>query len=384
MFDQIKREIAAREFPHLSDVVYLNTSLTSVAPVRVQQAYREEMERFITSHGSEDEWAEDIARARKGLAKLIGAHEDEIALSNNTTAGIDVISCGYPWDPNKEIILYNCEHASNMIDWLVRQKEGRLRVKLVEASSNGLCADDLINAIDSNTQAVVVSAVQFSDGARIDLKRVGEACAKWNIPLIVDAIQSMGRLRVDVNECNISFLASGCHKGMMIRNGVGFMYCRRDLLEKVQPFNGGYQSITRAVRAYDPGFTGEVPWHSTAARFENGNNNHAGVYALSAALSLIEELGIDDIESEVLRLEQVFLDAIEPAGRITAHGDLPSGIVYIPFEAEQRDKVKEILQNYKIIGTLRPNNLRLCISFMNTDEQMKTAAKAVSEILALA
>jgi selenocysteine lyase/cysteine desulfurase len=377
MFSEAKRAHAAREFAHLGETIYLNTSLACVPPLCVQRAYRAEMRRFVASVGDESGFAEDAQRARCGLARLIGADEGEIALTNNTTAGIDVISLGWPWEKGDEVVLYEREHPSNRINWMLREAGGKLRLRWVKAGPGGLRADDLIAAMGEKTRAVAVSWVQYTDGARVDLARLGAACRAAGALLIVDAIQGLGRLAMDVREMGVDFLACGCHKGLLVRNGVGFLYCRAALLDRLVPFNGSYQSIAQPLHP------GAFPrWHAGARRFENGNHNNPGVFALTAALNLLQKLGKRDIEAEILRL----FKALRVRLRLTGHdirpaGDMPSGVFRLPFAAGRREEARAVLGRAKISGTLREDHLRLCINFFNTDAQMETLARTAAELL---
>ena len=124
MFDAKTAKRVSEEFGHLKDVVYLNTALTSVVPSCVRQAYADEMDEFITSYGSESKWHEENAMARSGIAQLIGADADEIALSNNTTTGIGAIAMGYPWDKEKNVVFeYDEPHHFIKKTWELKKRD---------------------------------------------------------------------------------------------------------------------------------------------------------------------------------------------------------------------------------------------------------------------
>lgn len=378
-FDEATRALIAREFAHLDGNLYLNTCLSSVPPARVLAAYSEEMQSFVASMGNKSDEPNVREQVRTRLAKLIGASADEVAFTHNTTSAIDVIAHGWSWEEGDEVVLYDREHPANHLPWLLREREGRIKVRRVQASPGGLKADDVIQAINEKTRAVSVSWVQYSNGARVDLEKIGAACREAGALFIVDGIQGLGRLTLDVESAGIDFLASSCHKGMLVRGGIGFLYCRREILEKVAPHTGSWQSIDDTLWARP-----EIAWREGARRFEAGSLGYPGIYALDSALALLEEVGPDKIEAEIMRLYALLLETLgEDAGVIKPVGDLPSGTFLVPFAAESHDKAATLLAEKKIHGTMRKDHVRLSISFFNTDEQMVNLAGVVRELQAI-
>ena len=143
-------------------------------------------------------------------------------------------------------------------------------------------------------------------------------------------------------------------------------------------------SFTNAIFPYAHDFQGMLPWHGNARRFEGGNLNDPGVYALHAAMSLLRELGQTETEEHILWLQDRFLCFCgDGAHEKYVRGDLPGGLMIFPFDAADRESVRAIAEKYRIYGTLRADNLRVCLNIYNTEEQMRDLAAAASEIAAL-
>jgi cysteine desulfurase/selenocysteine lyase len=369
------------EFSVLRDVNFFNTALTSVIPKCVEEAYQREMERFQRTYGSEEEWAAERDCARKGIAAIIGARTRDIALVSNTVEGISIMARDYPWDPDRSIVVYEGEHPSNLLPWIIASRKGRFKLNLISAAGRSLTTRDVLRALDSNTQALALSMVQFSDGARPDIAAIGNECRRKGILFVVDGIQAVGRLHLDVETMNIDYMAAGGHKGLLVRNGIGFVYCARHVLEHLFPSTASCLSLQSDVPGCAQLRHYELDWHQDARRLENGNRCHQGVCALVASTGLLRELGTEQIEAQIIRLQDALMQELgEYADLLLPESSLPSGIVRLDFPDDQRDKVESVLRHKRIYATIRRNNVRFSLNFFNTVEQVHVLAEAIREI----
>ena len=238
--------------------------------------------------------------------------------------------------------------------------------------------------MDDRTIAVATSTVQFSTGFRIDMDRLGGVCHEKGIHLFVDGIQSAGRLEIDVKKQHIDYLACGGNKGLLGTLGAGFIYCSKEIVEQVIPPYASYQSAVNHVKP--PAVTTDfsrIEWKNDARRLESGNLNYAGIAAIKAGVSLINELGIENIESHVMALDKRLRDGIKGIRLNVVTPPEPinySGIVCVFYPNAHEGQVIEILHRHKIYTTMRGGYIRMAMHAYNTEHDIDEAIAALWKI----
>lgn len=215
-----------------------------------------------------------------------------------------------------------------------------------------------------------MSTVQFSNGFRIDLKRLGELCRRKGVLLCIDAIQSLGIIHMDVREFNVDFLAADAHKWMLGPEGIGIFYCRKELAQNLRPPLVGWKSVQNEFDFDHP----VLRLKTDAQRFEEGSQNLMGIFGLGAAIELLLEVGIPNIEERVLDLgDQIIVEA-EKRGlavmtlkqREHRGGNITIAGSFDP--AAARDALRE----RRIMVNVRGGGLRVSPHFYNTAEDITT------------
>ena len=384
MFSKEVQDRIRDEFSSLGDVVFLSASFTTMPPRCVQDVLPAYTRKYLATLSNEEweKWTgEEHAVCRREIAGLLGCDEDEIALTKNTTEGIGIIASGYPWTPGKNIVLPQAEHAASLHSWIPLTEKGiELRPVIPADPAHGITADEIIAATDENTEAVLTSIIQFWDGAFIDMEKLGRYCRDKGILLVVDAIQAVGRMKVDVRKWNIDFLACGGHKGLLSMDcSGGILYCRRGLEKKITPPYNGMDGTTTRSHIEEPGGC-VLHYREGARKLEGGSSNTLGAMMFAEACRFIDSIGIAEIEAHILGLEDILLEKLGDLRQIRVAGDKRSGIVMLDFAPEERDRVIGILNRYKINATVRADNVRFCISMVNREEHMDILAKAIEEI----
>jgi cysteine desulfurase/selenocysteine lyase len=221
------------EFPQREDLIYLNHAAVSPWPLRTAETVKRFAEENVRE-GSRHypEWLQVEQRLRERLARIINAQSaDDIALLKNTSEALSVVAYGLDWRPGDNVVITNQEFPSNRIVWESLQRFG---VELRAADlSHGETAEDAMMALaDERTRLVAVSSVQYGTGLRMDLPRLGGFCRAHRILFCVDAIQSVGALRFDVQAMQADFVAADGHKWMLGPEGLALFYCRAELQEQ--------------------------------------------------------------------------------------------------------------------------------------------------------
>ena len=315
-------------FPGLGDKVFLDAATVSLAPARSQEAIAGFLDLAVQCP-ERDASAHHIAmdelrgHAVQGAAALLGAGEDEIALVESTTHGLNIAARALPLEPSDNVVTCDLEFLQVAIPWAKLVEEGALgELRVAHNVDGAVTVASIAEQLDARTRAVVVSSVQWSNGYRLDLAALSTLCRREGIFLVVDAIQEVGALRLDVDKTRVDLLVAGGHKWLNAPFGCGILYVNREtqpLLRQptwgylgLEPPENGWGSYFATpsispVRAYD--------FMPTAKRFElNGTSNYPGSVGLGASLSLVNEIGIEQVERHVLGLAGLLRDELEAAG----------------------------------------------------------------------
>ena len=241
------------------------------------------------------QWAVRSEQVRQQAADLIGAHTDEIALIPNTTAGINYVAEGYPWQNGDNLVTLANEFPSNLYPWMNLADRG-IETRAVPVKPNGqVDLNRIAEACDERTRILSVSWVGYATGWRHDLEQISQLARDQGVLLFVDAIQGLGVFPLDVHHSSIDMLAADGHKWLLGPEGAGIFYVRKELLQLLKPRNVGWNSVSHA---YDFSRI-DLDVRESAARYEGGSWNMAGITALGASIELLASFGLTKHRSPV-------------------------------------------------------------------------------------
>lgn len=386
----LNQELVRKEYGFLNDSIFLNVSSVVMPPKRVQEAYGNFMDDYVSNCGADivdRAWAL-VGAARPKFAKLINANDPhEIAFVKNTCEGISIIADGYPLKPGDNVVVADQEHQANLFPWInVHERKG-VDLRIVKSRNGEVKTADMLALIDEHTKILTISAAQFSTGYLADLKALGAECKKRGVIFVVDSIQALGRIKIDVKEMNIDWLAAGSNKGLLGSLGAGIVYCSDRIVKQIIPPYASYQSVVSHVAppAITTNFE-KLEWYPHARRFESGNLSYNCILAISLGADLLLELGIDNIEAHIRMLEHHLRSKLADLKLPIVTPENPanqSGILIVYYPPQHDDQVLAILRSHKIFATMRGGYMRFGIEFYNTVEQMDIVADALHEIAAL-
>jgi selenocysteine lyase/cysteine desulfurase len=367
------------EFPITKNYVFFNHAGVAPVPLRTKNA----VEKFIKEAlevglGNYTGWMDRVEAIRRSCAKLINAQKEEIAFIKNTSHGLSLVAEGIEWKEGDNLLVYEKEFPSNVYPWLNLQRKG-VEIKFIPSRDGKILIEDIERLTDSKTKLLTISSVQFANGFKIDLKRVGELCRRKGIFLCVDAIQSLGVIPMNVEEFQVDFLAADGHKWLLSTEGTGIFYCRKALVEKLNPPLIGWKSTQHE---YDFDHI-DFRLKNNALRFEEGSLNIGGIYALGASVDLLLEVGIHRIEARVLELGDLIIRGAEkrkfkittPQGREERGGIVAIAGDFSPIVV--RDKLRVL----GVIVNVRGGTLRISPHFYNTEEEVQRFFDALDRIV---
>ncbi|MDE2088967.1 MAG: aminotransferase class V-fold PLP-dependent enzyme [Gammaproteobacteria bacterium] len=368
------------EFPQAEGLIYLNHAAVAPWPKRtaeaVQRFAEENMRQGALHYGA---WLETETRLREQLRWLINAESaDDIALLKNTSEALSVVAYGLDWYNGDNVVITDQEFPSNRIVW---ESLGRFGVEVRAANLDaGTTPEDAVMAMaDARTRLVSVSSVQYATGLRLDLGALGNFCRSKNILFCVDAIQSLGALRFDARACRADFVVADGHKWMLGPEGLALFYCRPEVRERLHLHQYGWH-MTAGPHDFE-----RKAWRvaSDARRFECGSLNMLGVHALLASLSLLQEIGMDVVERNVLNNAQYIIDIIlvnSDFKLLTPRLEQRhAGIVTFKYTPVDQRALQEHLARRGVVCARRAGGIRYSPHFYTSTAQLETALRLVTE-----
>jgi cysteine desulfurase / selenocysteine lyase len=365
------------EFPILKRWLFLNHAAVAPLCARAAAALRQYADEALHDAYLTGKWYKQAEHVRHSAARIIRADPHEIAFIKNTSEGLAFVANGLAWNSGDEIISTAVEYPSNVYPWMDLQKRLGVKHTMVPEEPDGrISLDRLLASVTTRTRMIAISHVEYASGYRNDLRAIGQFCRGRGILLCVDAIQSIGALPVDVKEMNIDFLSADGHKWMLGPEGLGFFFCRRELLTSLRP-EIGWMNV---INATDYGHYDFTLRHD-ARRFECGSYNVPGVLALGAALDLLLEIGIDTIWRRIEALTAQLAEGLVARGYTIvsprAKESERSGILSFASPRHDPNKIIMDLEKQKIIIALREGRLRASPHFYNSPAQMQTLLDAL-------
>lgn len=319
---------------------------------------------------------------REKIRDFINAKEtSEIVFTSGTTNSMNMIVSGFFRNYLKrddEVLVTLSEHASNILPWFILQKEIGIKVKYIELNDkHEVTVENVKKAINNKTKVISLAMVTNVIGDERPIKEISKIAHDNNILMVVDAAQGAPHKKIDVQYMDIDFMAFSGHK-MYGPTGIGVLYGKFDLLDKVKPFN--YGGGMNAMFTKD----GYVELREIPTRLEGGTPNIEGVLGLSAAIDYLNNIGMDKINKYERGLRKYLINELSKLDFITIYNkDVDTNIVAFNIDGVFAQDTAIYLDKYnicvragnhcaKMIDNVFniSNTVRISLSFYNTKEEV--------------
>jgi len=268
-------ELRLKEFPWTSNTIYFNNAGIGPLPERSRVVVDELVAEKMAPHTIDVPGLFDrLAETRRTVGRLINAEADEIGLTTSTSLGLNIAAHALPLQASDIVLVPQREFPANVYPWLQLESRG-VKVELTQPTSDGWPDEKYLcdRVSDPKVKALAISLVQFSNGYKANIARLGEACRLNDCYLVVDGIQGIGQTPFDVKSTAVDIMACGGQKWLLSPFGSGFVYVRKGLLEQLEPTFVGWLALK--VQTITPGSpstsTSCTPMHvgsrSTHCRF---------------------------------------------------------------------------------------------------------------------
>ena len=377
------RALRAAEFPWTADTVYLNNASLGPLPERTRQVLDEFNSKRTAPHLLPDrDLQAGLHAAREVVARLLNAETGEIALTTCTGYGLNMAARALPLKRGDVVLISDREFPQNVYPWLLLKKQG-IEVELAPCGQEGWPDEDYLieRLADPRVRVLAISLVQFSNGYRCDLARLGAACRANGSFLVVDAIQGIGNSVLDVRETPVDILACGGPKWLLSPWGSGFVYVRKELVRVLEPVVAGWMAFegtddSSHLLEYNPTF------RSDARRFEMATLPYQDFCGLTASVGMICDLGVRDIAEHTRALHEPLLEWADANGvRVTSPRDDAHRSAIICLAPEHAAEAYHAIKRAHIVCSLREGAIRLAPHFFNTVEEMEKVIDVLEETL---
>lgn len=364
-------------FPVTRHYAYLNHACVAAPPRPVTEA----MTRYLTERalgGSEasDDGDRRIERIRRLTARFVGAHPDEITFTGSVSQGLNVVATGIDWRPGDNLICAETEFPANVYPWTNLRRHG-VKIRFAPARDNRILPEDVAALMDHRTRLVAISFVEFGTGFRNDLDGLAGVCHERDAYLCVDGIQGLGALQFSAEQTPVDFVATHAAKWMLGPIGAGFLFIRRALLQRLEPAMSGWRSVVDR----DNYFCYDSPLRSSGERFEPGSLNNVGLLGMEAAMDLLLNVGLAEIENQILDLTDYLIESLQERGCVIttpmAHRGERSGIVCFRHPTRDSAVLAERFKAAGVIVSLRGDVIRVSPHFFNTKGDLEQLLSAL-------
>ncbi len=378
------------DFPILNDnnnLVYFDNGATTLKPKCVIDSIVDYNSKY-TSNAHRGDYKNSLTvdnlyeGTRKKVMQFINAKEvSEIVFTSGTTDSLNRIVFGYFKNilhKDDEVLITLSEHASNVLPWFVLQEELGIKVKYIPLNENNEVAlENVKSVINENTKVISLAHITNVIGDTRPIKEISKLAHENNIYMVVDAAQSVPHIKVNVQELDVDFMAFSAHK-MYSTTGVGVLYGKFDLLDKMKPltYGGGMNAIFTKDGYYE---LREIP-----TRLEAGTQNIEGVLALGSVIDYLNGIGMDNIYKYEHNLRKYLIDELSKLDFIDLYNkDNDSAIVAFNIKGVFSQDTAVYLDKYnicvragnhcaKILNNVFHinNTCRISLSFYNTKEEI--------------
>ena len=240
---------------------------------------------------------EKVEELRAVFAASIGADRDEIGVMPSASAGINAVASALDFQAGRSgVTMGEFEFPTMAQVWLAQQRRGAV-VQWARAAGDRLEMDAYAAVVDQRTLIVPAMHVCFRNGHKTDIAALTALCHSRGAYVFLDDYQRTGSGPIDVHALGVDFMVTGCLKYLLAAAGVGFLYVRRDLIERLEPtVTGWFGRINPFAFRIDA-----IDWSSTASRFESGTPPVPSAYAALGGLSLLNRIGYDVVASHIDR-----------------------------------------------------------------------------------
>jgi kynureninase len=364
------------EFPILAHTTYLNSCSQGALSHRVRAAYAEYLDGW-DAHGAEwEHWVERAEAAREAFARLLGAEAREVAVTTSVSQGVNGIVSALPLERNGRTRIVISEYEFPTVGQIAHAQElrGAEVVHVTPGPDGVIPVERFAEAIDERTALVCCATISYRTGHRLDVREIARIAHERGALVLADSYQAVGAIELAVDELGVDFVTGGTVKYLLGSAGLGFLYVRQELLERLLPTQTGWFAdediFQMDISDYSPA--------ADARRFDAGTPPVPNIYGGLAGMSIVEEVGVAAIEGHVRTLNTRLIEGLAELGAdvVTPADPAHRGPLVCVRSTDVGALVSE-LASERIVVSTRDDSVRIAAHLYNTDEDVERILAAL-------
>lgn len=313
------------DFPILQEgfeeqkIVYLDSACVSLRPKQVIEEINGYYNEYPgcagrSVHKIATKVTMAVEEARIKVQKMIFAKEhNEIIFVRNTTEGLNLVAHGLTLKPGDRVIITDREHNSNLVPWLLLEKEKGIKLDVVPSNpDNSFNLETFENMLDSDVKLVSMVHTSNLDGYTIPAAEIIKLTHEQGALVMLDGAQSAPHKPIDVQQLDVDFFAFSLHK-MLGPSGIGVLYGKQQNLEELKPFIVGGSTVQNSTYK-------SIKFLAPPEKFEAGLQNYAGIIGAGAAVDYLLNIGLSEIEQHDIKLNRIITESLSNYNEISLIG----------------------------------------------------------------
>lgn len=377
MLSDAKIQSIRSRFPIFKRKIYLNSCSQGALSDAVEAAFHTYLQTWHEGGSPWDLWVQRYEEVRAQFAKFVNAETDEIAVVPSASVGINAVASAMDFTKRKKVVMGEFEFPTMGHIWLAQQARGA-QIEFLPANGDDLPVGLYPKAIDENTAIVPVTGVCFKNGFRSNAAELARAAHAKGGLMFLDDYQDCGTRPIDVKALGVDFYVAGTLKYLLGPPGLAFLYVRKELAQKLRPTISGWFAQTNPF-AFDVKTLDPAP---SARRFESGTPPIPNMYAASAGIALLQEIGLAEVAAQVERLAQALISGARELG-IHVKTPLNSKGPLVVLKCRDVEAVIASLAAKNIVVSGRHDGLRISFHVHNTLDDVREALAALKSCIEL-
>jgi selenocysteine lyase/cysteine desulfurase len=342
----------------------------------VRAAYAEYLDGW-DAHGAEwEHWVERAEAAREAFARLLGAEAREVAVTTSVSQGVNGIVSALPLERNGRTRIVISEYEFPTVGQIAHAQElrGAEVVHVTPGPDGVIPVERFAEAIDERTALVCCATISYRTGHRLDVREIARIAHERGALVLADSYQAVGAIELAVDELGVDFVTGGTVKYLLGSAGLGFLYVRQELLERLLPTQTGWFAdediFQMDISDYSPA--------ADARRFDAGTPPVPNIYGGLAGMSIVEEVGVAAIEGHVRTLNTRLIEGLAELGAdvVTPADPAHRGPLVCVRSTDVGALVSELASDRIVVST-RDDSVRIAAHLYNTDEDVERILAAL-------